>query len=464
MRKFRATAFALSCCLVLVGLFTHFGGDVALAAEAAVPVPADRAKPFIAAVKDAQGKLNEAVKNNDAAEAAKAADELNQALTIYRAEPTASEIKQESDKLAAWLKIYRTDATPELIEALRGVVQAVSSYRSAPSADEIIDRMDQLGAWLTSSSAPPSTNDEIAKALSGFVKNIAIYRGLGKPDFIKAASVELSGWIGSTNWTVDSNVDDLLRLSQTIIEKVRLFKADAAAASFSNTATAITGMDAESPFRAPWQRLSYSTSIKEAWTRLNGQVAAAFPVEWFTQQGKKIKALLGGDKEADIAATLPARTLVQNNSQAMDAAKATKDTVELLQGGYRPLVHIVDALYGDLPTGRYSRRVCNATRGMVTACERRDKCDLPPDYVTSLCGFDPIPSADDRTRAVAVQYSCFTGGDAVWDRLATHPLEDPFEFSDLTKPGNPATSFAILRGPKMELRCPFDAMAPAVTK
>jgi hypothetical protein len=101
---------------------------------------------------------------------------------------------------------------------------------------------------------------------------------------------------------------------------------------------------------------------------------------------------------------------------------------------------------------------------MVTRCERRDACTLEATYKTSLCGFDPIPAAEDRTRGVAVRFSCYTGGDPLWDKLASHPLEDPFDLSDLTDLDNPATSTTVLRGTLMELRCPFDSQISTPVK
>lgn len=464
MRKFWATVFAVLFGLCFAGLCLT-SGDAAFAAETAATAFPDRKDNFFIAVKTAQDQLAEAVKNNNAEAAAKAADALKQALAIYRAEPTPKEMIEESNNLAAWLKAYKDDAPPGLVVALNGLAQAIASYRAVPGADEVRDRMNELGVWLASGRVPASTDTTIAPALAGLVQSVATYRGLGTADFVENASADLKGWISPTNWGPNDKLEKVLGLAEAIMTKMRVVNPDKAAESFDRMAKIMVGTEVkDAVYRPPFERVTYATEMESALKALNDPVAKARPADWFATQGDEIKELLGGDTDAEIAATESRRALLQNDAKVMASAKAAKATIELLQGGYRPQVHIIDALYGDLPTGPFSRRVCDATRSMVTACERKDKCNLPPDYVTSLCGFDPIPSADDRTRRVAVHYACFSGGDAVWDRLATHPLEDPFDFSDLSKFDNPANRFAELRGVKMELRCPADILAPTVTK
>lgn len=452
-----AVCVALSClCLVLGGKATL------LAAETTVP---DRQQVLLDAVVAAQKKLADAVQAKKPADAQAAAQDLENALAAYNAEPTPAEIATKSSDLGAWLRTHKaSSATDPVSTALVNLAQDIAAYRGDPTPTEIAARSSDLGAWLRSHK-PSAGTDPVSTALGTLVQDIATYRGLGSDTFIATASVELTAWIGKTNWSVDSKVNDLMPLAEAVIQKVRLFNPDAAGTSFKTMALAITGTDGvtgkPTEFRPPLERSVYATQLQLAWSPLNDQVRTNFPVVWFPAQANAIKALLNSD---DASANQLRRTQLLNNTEAMKSAAAAKDAIILLQGGYRPQIHIIDALYGDLPTGRYSKRVCNATRTMTTKCERQDSCHLEDGYKTALCGYDPIPAADERTRAVAVQYACFTGGDAVWDRLASHPLEDPFEYTDLTDSRNPATGFAILRGTTMELRCPFDAKAPTMSK
>ncbi|MCA0033890.1 hypothetical protein [Mesorhizobium sp. B263B2A] len=347
-----------------------------------------------------------------------------------------------------------------MVDALSDLAHQIAVHRAAPSEAELVTRTDDLSAWLAAYKG--TAGGVVDTAVNKLVTSIAIYRGIGDPGFITKASTELSTWIGKTTWLAGDDASAMLELSETIIQKARLFDPDDAAMSFKSMAAAMTATDdtKPTPFRPPLERSAYTLQMKEAWTPLDSQVRAVDPVAWFTSQATAIKNLIG---DAD-AASLPMRTLLQNNAAAMKAAGEAKDSIVLLQGGYRPQIHIIDALYGDLPTGRHSKRVCNATRGMMARCERNGSCTLDPSYKTGLCGYDPIPAADERTRAVAVQYSCFTGGDDIWDQLASHPLEDPTNFSDISNLDNPATSVTILRGTVMELRCPFDTKTATMVK
>ncbi|WP_217578412.1 hypothetical protein [Mesorhizobium sp. GbtcB19] len=432
---------------------------------AAETPPPDRQQALLDAVSAAQKKLADAVQAKKPADAEVAAQDVEKALAAYRAEPTPTEIVARSGDLGAWLRSHKpSSGTDPVSAALVNLALDIASYRGEPTSTEIAVKSSDLGAWLRSHK-PPSGTDPVGTALVILVQDIATYRGLGKPDLIGKAAPELSNWITATNWGPADNTKDPFDLAEAIMLKMRVVDPDKAAASFGKMAKIMVGTEASTPiYRPPFERVGYANDMKSALLTLNDPVARARPVDWFTTQATQLRDLFGGADATAVAATLPRRTLLQNDPKAMDAAKAAKETIVLLQSGYRPQIHIVDALYGDLPTGRYSKRVCNATRTMISKCERKDSCHLDDGYKLALCGYDPIPAADDRTRAVAVQYACFTGGDAVWDRLASHPLEDPFEYSDLTNIRNPATGFAILRGTTMELRCPFDANAPTVTK
>ncbi|GLQ78857.1 hypothetical protein GCM10007881_23730 [Mesorhizobium huakuii] len=444
---------------------TWLGPPAARATEPPPTAPsavADRKDQFLTAVKAAQEALAKAVQGNDLAAAEIAARQVRDALAAYDGEPTKDEIVTRSKDLGDQLGKYRGDVDQGVLDALSGLAHQIALYRAEPTAAELVTRIDDLSAWLDAYKG--TAGGAVATAVDKLVASIAIYRGIGRPDLIAKASTELSAWIGKTNWLADDDASAMLGLSETIIQKARLFDPDDAATSFKNMAAAMTAAEGTqskpSPFRPPLERSVYTLQMKQAWAPLDAQVRAVSPVAWFAAQTKAITDLIG---DTD-AASLPMRTLLQNDAEAMKAAGAAKDSIVLLQGGYRPQIHIIDALYGDLPTGRNSKRVCNATRGMVARCERLGSCTLDPNYKTGLCGYDPIPAADERTRAVAVQYSCFTGGDDIWDQLASHPLEDPFNFSDISNLSNPATSVTILRGTVMELRCPFDTKTQTMVK
>lgn len=338
--------------------------------------------------------------------------------------------------------------------AAREMAAALAAYE-AFAGDELVVRIDELAGMLAS--APASEAVRLETSLQSLE---AVIDGLRSADAgIERLATRLAGLIAATGPPRGNALTSLLALARSIVEKGRFADAGAIAESVGGMVALVLPNTAETAFRPPWEQPKFADEVTKAHRQIDAGVASHLPVKWFTDVAAAIGTRAGGADENARKATAPTRVLLQNSVGAMEAAKKAKVAIDLLEGGYRPRIHVIEALHGDLQAGRRSSRVCDATRAMIARCEGKASCTLPDNYHETLCGYDPVPAAAAHVRAVAVQFSCHVGGDALWDELARYPFRDPANHSDLLSLDNPAVSTALLRGTVMDMRCPSEPYA-----
>ena len=98
-------------------------------------------------------------------------------------------------------------------------------------------------------------------------------------------------------------------------------------------------------------------------------------------------------------------------------------TLDNVLGFADPRLVIVSARFGDFRPGVSSSRTCNATAQVRSKCVGKNTCDLEsvfPD-VTSLCGFNPAPTAPEGATTLRVAYGCEAATRAEWQTLMANP-------------------------------------------
>ena len=86
-----------------------------------------------------------------------------------------------------------------------------------------------------------------------------------------------------------------------------------------------------------------------------------------------------------------------------------------VQEAVGPRVHVVSARYGDIRADAAEGRTCDATAAVVKSCERTSNCTI--EEPSSVCGYDPVPFAEARHKALVITYSCVVADDDYWNRL-----------------------------------------------
>jgi hypothetical protein len=106
---------------------------------------------------------------------------------------------------------------------------------------------------------------------------------------------------------------------------------------------------------------------------------------------------------------------------AIDALKALRQQIDKVTALLLPRVHVYYAYYGDIRSSASSNRICDATAAVRKVCEAGLSCNLPADFKTSLCGYDPAPFIEDRDRGAFISYGCQIGGEDLWTRNVATP-------------------------------------------
>jgi hypothetical protein len=160
--------------------------------------------------------------------------------------------------------------------------------------------------------------------------------------------------------------------------------------------------------------------------------------------------LSSGDAKA---ASPPGDTATVTAATALQTALLT-----YLQKNNDPKVDILYAAYGDLraprSAGREGRRVCDATFAMQKHCQNQTSCKLPPNAKTALCGYDPVPYADDRNKGARVHFRCV-------DSLL-NPHLPPALPSMSPDRGN--TAWVLLQSESQEFNCQTSGPQPPATQ
>jgi hypothetical protein len=339
-----------------------------------------------------------------------------------------------------------------IAQAVAATQSALATY-NAPSSDEINALADALARRLSSYSGDKAS---IRAKLDLMEAAIATHENPRDPKFIGERAEKLKTWIDAAEWKQTSSIAQLSSLSEQLFKTMRAIDPTAAAAALSKGADLLTAKGTDS-FRPPAELLTFRDQMFATRTTLDGKLRVYDPARWLVDTSGSFDDLLM-DKAADSDPVKQQRAslrqTLRNAQDAMAGVAKVRSAIDKLSEGYRPLLHVVQALYGDIYQGNNRYRNCDATQAMVARCERMASCKLPDNYKTSLCGFDPIPAADDRARGVAIVYSCNIGGDSLWDDLSRFPTIDPGNGSDLSSVRNPARRYSLLRGTEMDIRCP----------
>jgi hypothetical protein len=352
-------------------------------------------------------------------------------------------------------KAIKSNQPSEIDKAVTSAEGALQEYQ-APTVEDINGLVTALSSSLTAYSGDRSALEPNLLLLEDA---IASGNGTRTAAFIGPRADKLREWIANSDWQQGVPMKPLADLSEQLFKAMRTNEPTAATAALGKAADLVTGKSNDG-YRLPTEIPAVQNQLVAARTTLDDKVRAIDPYVWLAGVAVAADSLLVGksDDKDDVklnrAATI---NRLQNIPEAMAAAVKIKAAMEKLGDGFRPMLHIIQAYYGDVYQGQNPRRNCDATEAMIARCEREKSCTLSDDYKTSLCGFDPIPAADDRTRGVVVTFSCQVGGDTTWDTLARYRGLDPDTGSDLKDPKNPARRYALMRGTKMEIRCPTDA-------
>jgi hypothetical protein len=339
--------------------------------------------------------------------------------------------------------------------AAEAIASALDALQSATSVARFRSQAEALR--IQAERLKGDVPDDLVKELDSLSAELDRLRGQGSIAFLKKEADRLKALYDSTTPVDDKAPETHKALIKAVIDRLRQISPDVAAASLGEVVTSVATM-VPGHYEPPWADAKFATAIGAATTKLDTEYKAHLWVRYFTDRANGISGgllLAANAKDDDKQKAEYARKQLVAEPDAMAAAAKLKTAVEALAGGYRPAIHIMAAGFGDIHASEGSSRLCDATLGLRTACQRKTVCKLPDNYETTLCGYDPAPAAEDSIKAVTVFYACFTGGDPVWDELAQRPGRDPVDGTALTK-GHPAVSSAVMRGTVNELRCPSE--------
>lgn len=131
-------------------------------------------------------------------------------------------------------------------------------------------------------------------------------------------------------------------------------------------------------------------------------------------------------------------------SAAVGALKKLRIEIDKVTGALQPRVHVYYAYFGDVKEVN-GNRMCDATSAMRKQCEGKPSCNLPDNFVTQLCGYNPAPFVEDRDRGASVSYGCLTGDEDFWtSKVKT-------SHSELLAKGLPTP--VVLQSTGMEIAC-----------
>lgn len=129
---------------------------------------------------------------------------------------------------------------------------------------------------------------------------------------------------------------------------------------------------------------------------------------------------------------------------AVGALKKLRTEIDKVTGALQPRVHVYYAYFGDIKEVN-GNRMCDATSAMRKQCEGKPTCNLPDNFVTQLCGYNPVPFVEDRDRGASVSYACLTGDEDFWtSKVKT-------SHSELLAKGLPTP--VVLQSTAMEIAC-----------
>ncbi|MEQ8305272.1 MAG: hypothetical protein RIA09_01820 [Hoeflea sp.] len=377
--------------------------------------------------------------------------EASSAVTANRSAELLEVLKNQ---LAAIEKALDDNNPDDVQLAVSVLASELSFFQGKPTKADVEKLVATLDRALSDYAGDRS---ELSEDANGLIGAIVSFQGADRPETVLARAEALNELVEGANWVKGVNVARAWILLGTVVDQLRFVDPEGAAGAMNTMAMAVSGADARSVFRPPFEQNKFFNAFSAAHATLDHKLRDSDPVSWFESAAASLEALLvdaPNAKAEEKARNATLRRLILNRPSAMTAAAKAKAALEALTGDYRPAIHVVEAFYGDLVLGSDHKRVCNATQAMKALCERKSTCSLPGKYETALCGYDPIPAAETGLRRVAVQYTCHMGGDELWDELARYPRRDPLSGTDLYEPSNPALNYAILNGTTMEIRCP----------
>jgi hypothetical protein len=446
---------ALSVCALLICVSLYSGG---------VANSQDNPAPAAILLKAIKAEVEKLEKTDAGADQPKASiGKLQAAFDAFNKKPTNDELAAELDKLAADLAGRKYDG--KLKAAVVGFEAALNTFKGDPDAAESTALAVRLAVGL----ARNPDEAGLKASIVTLADKIANYQGKGTSPFLQKQAELFISLLDATPGSLTANSADTAKVMDLPRKIAGTFRQTQPVETAKALAAALSAVvKAEAGYVPPLGDPEFATAINDLSDTLKAQVSNKFPIARFNAAAEEINAVVGepaGTAGAEAKKLVETnREWLQNSPDSLAKAEAAMAALKTLQGGFRPMVHIIEATYGDTSSRADRSRHCDATLAMRNQCERLDKCELPTGYETSLCGFDPIPRADERIRGVEVRFGCFVGGDEVWDGLARTPLTSPTDSGDLSDPDHFESHLVILRGTGMTIRCPFEGSGLVIPK
>ncbi len=382
--------------------------------------------------------------------------------------------------------------------------------RCEPSPKQINDKIDELTALIEKFDGD---KDAVAQKVSD-LRTALLKNLLGQPtdfDWLVANIGDLTGKINAVKKPEDLASKDLLEkvraLQDALVERVEFHWP-------TQTADRIINL-LEKYEKSPWDAVKDNPELqkkmRDALDKIK-DILKRQPAKAFGSYSAAMQVLLADDLRPQIQSSSQARAAAQALIKLLDKIDDDKfvqdrfanylDAIAALVGDDANLVriknllkkdaqgkpskirdqlnkvysalaepepedqkiHILRAWMGDLARHPRPGRRCVATNAVRARCEKELKCTLlasaaPNDAEINpiqLCGFDPVPFAEQRQKGVAVWFTCIRGGQKDWDYVAENPGNHPVRKTPWQET---EVNFAILQSASMQLRCPYPVQA-----
>lgn len=222
------------------------------------------------------------------------------------------------------------------------------------------------------------------------------------------------------NNAIKTLVDQLFKIQRTY------FASDA----FANLADATKILvNDEANYRARLLDVSVQQSLSEVSNLIDTKLVTV-PETLFTNKANQLTSLIftaASSTDAIKEQIALNRKRIITAPAAMAARDALIKALTDLNDSLGKRIHIESAMYGDMGKGASSKRRCDATKAIRTECQGKNSCSVTTELksAVNLCGFDPIPLAENKTKKLAIGYFCIETDKAGWDSLALYPDRDP---------------------------------------
>ena len=311
------------------------------------------------------------------------------------------------------LKKTLTDATESLtafyddgnhigeeLEKVRKAMDAIGLRRRQTFLEQ---RSGELKAWLDGNEVI-RTDEKLIQSLNSLIDTAIVYEGMDRSNAAYRRAQRLLDILDKeVTWRNDPSWGEL----ENVIKKLEAIEGMYPISALNRRSEGLKMLADELAKNGDLTGLRLSILAKLR-ISLNVLEAKLNPAASASAQATELTTLISSDAD-NIKA-------IRASSNALTKLVALERQIEsVVAEVVAPRVHVVNAIYGDIRDGASDARRCDATAALVESCERAKTCTITTPR--EICGYDPVPFAEIRHKALVLTYSCVSADDGYWNFL-----------------------------------------------